>query len=133
MKKRGESFPELVGVYERLLGPGGCKWDRKQTHRSLIKYLREESRELASAVRRKDWKNVEEELGDVLMQVVFHSELARREGLFNIDDVIGGIIKKLRRRHPHVFGNVRVKSAREVVINWNRIKRREKSAPHPQI
>ena len=127
MNRRGKSFPELVSVYEKLLGPGGCQWDRKQTHRSLIRYLMEESRELDSAVRRKDWKNVEEELGDVLMQVVFHSELARRKGLFDIDDVICGIVKKLRRRHPHVFGNVRVKSAREVVINWNRIKRRERS------
>lgn len=92
----------------------------------------EESRELDRAVRREDWKNVEEELGDVLMQVVFHSELARKKGLFNIDDVIRGIVEKLRRRHPHVFGNVRVKSAREVVINWNRIKRREKSARKPK-
>jgi len=132
MKRRGGSFPELVGVYERLLGPEGCRWDRQQTHRSLIRYLMEEARELDRAVRRKDWENVEEELGDVLMQVVFHSELARKAGLFDIDDVIGGIVRKLRRRHPHVFGNVRVKSAREVVVNWKRIKKREKASRKPK-
>ncbi len=128
MKKRGFSFTELVYVFERLLGPGGCQWDRKQTHRTLIKYLMEEAHELARAIRRKDWKNLEEELGDVLMQVVFHAELARREGLFDIDDVVGGIVSKLKRRHPHVFGKIKVKSTKEIIDNWNKIKELEKRA-----
>jgi len=110
----------------RLLGKGGCPWDREQTHRTLLKYLREETGEVAAAVRKKDWKNLEEELGDVLLQVVFHSALAKKAGRFDIGDVISGINAKLVRRHPHVFGGAPLSTPEEVLAQWDRIKRKEK-------
>lgn len=119
-------FRELKKVFEKLHGPQGCLWDKKQTHKTLLPYLVEESKEFISAVRKGDHSNMKEELGDILLQVMFHSQIASKEGSFTVEDVIDVLIKKLKRRHPHVFGKVKVKSARQIIINWNRIKAREK-------
>jgi tetrapyrrole methylase family protein/MazG family protein len=124
--KKTTKFNELKKIFKILQGPKGCLWDKKQTHRTLLPYLKEESREFIDAVKSGDLRHMQEELGDILLQVMFHSQIASRENTFDIEDVIGGLIKKLKMRHPHVFGKVKVKSAREVIINWNRIKAKEK-------
>ncbi|MFA6584156.1 MAG: MazG nucleotide pyrophosphohydrolase domain-containing protein [Elusimicrobiaceae bacterium] len=127
MKKTGSEFEKLVEVMRKLRSKDGCPWDREQTHKSLLRYLREESAEVEIAVKRGDWDNLCEELGDVLLQVVFHAEIARQAGLFNIDDVVRGIHKKLVRRHPHVFGRKsKINSPAKVVIQWEEIKKKEK-------
>jgi MazG family protein len=103
-----------------------CDWDRAQTHESLRPYLIEEAHELDDALRRGDPADTREELGDVLLQVAFHAQLAADEGAWDVDDVAQGIVEKLIRRHPHVFGNVEVTGADEVLVNWERIKAEEK-------
>ncbi len=124
---RSTSLASLEKIIKILLGPGGCPWDRKQTHSSLLKHLREESDEVAQAVRRRDWRNLEEELGDVLLQVVLHSALARRDGRFSLADVIRGINSKMVRRHPHVFGRQDALSTpAQVLRQWKKIKVLEK-------
>lgn len=123
-------FTQLKKVLERLHGPRGCLWDKKQTHRTLIKYLQEEAGEFIVAVRKNDFHNMREELGDILLQVMFHSQIADKEGKFNVEDVIGDLVKKLKRRHPHVFGKVQVKSTRQIIRNWHKIKAREKERRH---
>ena len=120
------SLRSLELIMETLLAPGGCPWDRKQTHSTLLKYLREEAGEVARAVRRKDWKNLEEELGDVLLQVVFHSALARRAGRFRLSDVIRAVNSKMVRRHPHVFGGAALGTSGQVLRQWKKIKQAEK-------
>ena len=121
-------FEDLVRIMDTLLEEGGCPWDRAQTHSTLLKYLREEAGEVARAVRRRDWENLEEELGDLMLQVVFHSALARRAGRFSIGDVIRTINAKLVRRHPHVFGRKTLSGQAQVLEEWDRIKAREKAA-----
>lgn len=111
---------------DRLRGPGGCPWDKHQTHESLIKYLFEESLELQTAIRNQDLENIKEELGDILLQVVFHSRIASETGCFNIADVISEINKKLIRRHPHVFGKKKLKNSAQVIKQWKKIKALEK-------
>jgi len=125
--RRSRRFEDLVRIMDILLGEGGCPWDRRQTHGTLLKYLKEEAGEVALAVKKKDWKNLEEELGDVLLQVVFHSALARKAGRFSITDVIGAINAKLVRRHPHVFGGKKLDTPAQVLVEWNKIKKREKA------
>lgn len=120
------SFDELVKIMKTLQAPGGCPWDREQTHESLKPYLIEETYELAEAIDSGKDEAIAEELGDVLLQVVFHAELAEREGKFTIDDVINGISKKMIRRHPHVFGDTDVENSSQVLTNWEEIKRQEK-------
>jgi len=122
------SYPldPLVEVMERLLGPGGCPWDRQQTHQTLKKYLIEEAYEVIEAIDQEDMHKLCEELGDLLLQVVFHATLARKRGDFDINKVIAGITEKLVRRHPHVFGTKEVKDARQVLVNWEEIKHSEK-------
>ena len=119
-------FIELKKVFDTLHGPKGCPWDKKQTHRTLLKYLKEEVGEFIAEVRRKDYAHMKEELGDILLQVMFHAKIASKEGRFDIEDVIDFLIKKLTRRHPHVFGDIKVKSVRQVLKNWNKIKLLEK-------
>lgn len=119
-------FHELKALFRTLLGPGGCPWDREQTHETLIPYLREEAEEFIDAVESGDRAHMREELGDILLQVMFHAQLASGEGAFTVEDVIAGLIDKLTRRHPHVFGDTVVGSSREVVENWNRIKAGER-------
>lgn len=109
-----------------LLEPGGCPWDRRQTHSTLLKYLQEEAGEVSRAVRRRDWENLKEELGDVLLQVVFHAGLARRAGRFDLSDVIRTINAKMIRRHPHVFGGPSLSTSAQVLRQWKKIKLAEK-------
>jgi tetrapyrrole methylase family protein/MazG family protein len=111
---------------QRLRGEGGCPWDREQTHQSLARHLLEETHETLEAIDSGDPDRIREELGDLLLQVVFHAEMGRQEGTFDIDDVAEGIVTKLVRRHPHVFGQADVDSAAEVLVNWERIKAEEK-------
>jgi len=126
MVKNKTNFIKLKKVFKALHGPKGCLWDKKQTHFSLLPYLREESGEFISAVKKGDLHNMKEELGDILLQVMFHCELASKEKKFDIEDVIEVLIKKLIRRHPHVFGKVKVNSPEEIVTNWKKIKLLEK-------
>jgi tetrapyrrole methylase family protein/MazG family protein len=125
--RRKTSFPEIVRTMAKLRAPGGCPWDREQTHVTLLKYLREESREVEKAVKRKDYDNLCEELGDVLLQVLFHADIAKEAGRFDIYDVIEGLKSKLVRRHPHVFSRHKKKlTPAQVHAQWNRIKAAEK-------
>jgi XTP/dITP diphosphohydrolase len=123
---KGSALLELVGVEERLRGPGGCPWDREQDHRTLAKYAVEEVYELVEAIAGGDPDHIREELGDVLLQVVFHAQIAADEGTFDIDDVARGIVDKLVRRHPHVFADTEVADADEVMANWEELKAAEK-------
>lgn len=127
----GKSVEKLDGIMKRLLAPGGCPWDREQTHETLLKHLFSEADEVRRAVKKGDWKNLEEELGDVLLQVVFHAELARRAGKFDLRGVVDGISEKLVRRHPHVFGGKKLATAEEVLVQWNAIKKAEKKGKLP--
>ncbi len=120
-------FTQLKKLFGILHGPKGCLWDKKQTHASLIPYLKEESAEFILALRDNDYKHMKEELGDMLLQVMFHCQIASKEGKFNVEDVIAGLIEKLKRRHPHVFGKTKVRSARQIIRNWNKIKLLEKA------
>jgi len=122
----GATLTRLVGVMRRLLAPDGCPWDREQSFETLRKYVLEEACEVIDAIDSGDRKAVREELGDLLLQVVFQAELARREGSFAIDDVVAGIVDKLVHRHPHVFGNLSAKDADEVLRNWEKLKAKEK-------
>jgi len=106
----------------RLRGPGGCPWDAEQTHASLARHLLEETHELLAAIDDGDPDAVRDELGDVLLQVVFHAQISADEGRWDVDDVARGLVEKLIRRHPHVFGDVEVSGADEVLVNWERIK-----------
>jgi MazG family protein len=120
-------FERLVGIMKRLLDPDGCPWDREQTHESLKPYIIEESYEVCDAIDRGDFDDLKEELGDVALQIVFHAELARRASRFDISEVLNSICNKLISRHPHVFGDTDVKTSREVLANWEEIKKKEKS------
>lgn len=119
-------FIELKKIFSVLHGAKGCLWDKKQTHLSLIPYLKEESAELIAAIKNNNYPHIQEELGDILLQVMFHSQIANKGNKFDVEDVIEGLINKLKRRHPHVFGKVRVKSARQIIANWHKIKAGEK-------
>jgi len=110
----------------RLRGPGGCPWDHEQTHRSLARHLLEETHEVLDAIDADDRELLREELGDVLLQVAFHAQMAADDGAWDVDDVAEGIVRKLIRRHPHVFGELEVSGADEVLVNWERIKAEEK-------
>jgi tetrapyrrole methylase family protein / MazG family protein len=122
----GERLLDLVRVMARLRGPGGCPWDAEQDHRSLARHLLEEAHEVLDAIDGGDPERLRDELGDLLLQVVFHAQMAADEGRFDVDDVADGIVRKLIRRHPHVFGEVEVSGADEVLVNWERIKAEEK-------
>ena len=125
-------FDKLIDIVKKLRAPDGCPWDRKQTLYSLKDALIEETCELTDALDNKDIENIKEELGDVLLHVVFHSQTACEDGLFNIEDVICGINEKLIRRHPHVFKNEHYETAEQVKERWDEIKKEEnkdKTAP----
>lgn len=126
-KTKSEQFPRLVGIFKKLRGKNGCVWDKKQTHETLIKYLFEESREFKRAVFKGDAENMKEELGDVLLQIIFHAQIAKENKSFDIYDVISSLNEKLIRRHPHVFGKSKAKTEREVTKQWEEIKKIEKS------
>lgn len=121
------TFADLVETFAILRGPNGCPWDKKQTHESLIKCLQNESQELIDAINNKDDENLKEELGDVLLQVLIHSQIAAEEGKFTIDDVIQGLYDKLHRRHPHVFGaHAKAASPEEALAVWREMKKKER-------
>ncbi|MCL1956318.1 MAG: nucleoside triphosphate pyrophosphohydrolase [Fibromonadales bacterium] len=117
---------KLLEIMQRLRSADGCPWDREQNFNSLLPYLLEESYEYIDAVQSENLKNMVEELGDVMLQVVFHSQIAKEEGKFTIDDVINGICEKMVRRHPHVFGTENLGTSKEVLKKWEEIKSEEK-------
>ncbi len=125
-RKIGKAFESLVALQARLRAPNGCPWDREQTHDSLRKYLVEETYEVLDALDSGDPRKFADELGDLLLQVVFHAELAAEAGKFDIADVIEHIYTKMVRRHPHVFGSVRADTSAEVLKNWEQIKSEER-------
>jgi tetrapyrrole methylase family protein/MazG family protein/ATP diphosphatase len=122
----GSTLPRLVEIMQRLLAPGGCPWDREQTLQTLRPYVIEEAHEVVDAIDRGSPADLREELGDLLLQVVFQAELARAQQWFGPDDVIAAICDKLVRRHPHVFADTRVSGSAEVIANWEAIKAEEK-------
>ncbi len=121
----GERLLDLVRVQALLRAPGGCPWDREQTHRSLARHLLEEAHELLAAIDAEDEDGMRDELGDLLLQVTFHAQIAADEGRFDIDDVAEGLVAKLVHRHPHVFGDIDVADADEVLRNWEKLKAEE--------
>jgi MazG family protein len=126
-KQTGAAVTQLVGLMQRLLAEGGCPWDREQTLETLVPYLVEETYEVVDAIAAGDVADHREELGDLLLQIAFQSELRFAEGKFGIDDVARGIVAKLVRRHPHVFGDVVAKDAGAVLANWAKLKAVEKA------
>lgn len=124
--RAGLAFARLISVMARLRAPGGCPWDREQTHATLAIHLLEEAHEALDAIDREDMVDLEEELGDLLLQIVFHAEIARGERAFDAADVVEELIAKLVHRHPHVFGDVVVSGAEEVVANWEALKHGQK-------
>lgn len=127
-----KTFDELVSVMSRLRAPGGCPWDREQTYATLAQYLLEEAYETFDAIQEADQtgetSNLREELGDILLQVVFHSTIAAEKGDFTIDEVAGGVTQKLVLRHPHVFGDANLETATDVLNNWDTLKANERKA-----
>ena len=126
-KQTGAAVSQLCGLMQRLLAEGGCPWDREQTLQTLVPYLVEETYEVVDALASGDADDHREELGDLLLQIVFQSELRFTEGKFGIDDVARGIVAKLVRRHPHVFGDVVAKDSGDVLANWAKLKAVEKA------
>ncbi len=122
-----QEFANLVEIIARLRGPDGCPWDKKQTHTSLREFLLEESYEVLDALDEEDYHKLCQELGDLLLQIVLHAQIASENGEFKLEEVLKNINTKLVRRHPHIFSNVRVKDAEEVSFNWESIKKAERS------
>ena len=127
-KEQGVQLERLLAIMQKLRAPGGCPWDREQTHESLISNMLEEAYECVDTIREQDPAHMKEELGDVLLQVVFHAEIANEKGNFNFDDVAREISDKLVRRHPHVFGDVIAEDSDAVLTNWEQIKREERKS-----
>lgn len=122
----GERFERAVAIMARLRGPGGCPWDREQTFDSIKPYTLEETYEVLEAIDNRDWKELPGELGDLLLQVLFYSQMAKEEGTFSIDDVLDRLSNKLIHRHPHVFGDVKAETSSDVLRNWEALKSEEK-------
>jgi MazG family protein len=127
-EKIGSSFADFVGIIDRLRSPGGCPWDHEQTHMTLRQATIEEAYEVVHAIEAGDAANLQEELGDLLLHVVFHSDIAMRAGSFTIQDVVAGVSEKMIRRHPHVFGDAKAADAEAVLENWEELKRQERAA-----
>jgi tetrapyrrole methylase family protein/MazG family protein len=123
-KKKKYNFKDLLKIMERIRKK--CPWDKKQTNESILKYLKEETEEFGQALKNKEYKEIKEELGDILWQVIFHSQILKEKNILTIEDVIDNLCKKMIRRHPHVFGNKKVKDEKEVIENWEKIKEKEK-------
>jgi len=133
MTDEKKGFDRLVEIMRRLRGPGGCPWDAEQTHESLKRYLVEECYEVIEAIDSKNPENLKEELGDLLLQPVFHAVIAEEYGAFTLDEVIETICDKLVLRHPHVFGDKVIKTADEQLENWERIKKEEKGEERKSV
>jgi MazG family protein len=126
MPTTGERFERVVAIMERLRAPGGCPWDREQTFDSIKPYTLEEAYEVLEAIDNRDWNELPGELGDLLLQVLFYSEMAKEQGTFFIDDVLDRLSDKLVNRHPHVFGEVKADTSAEVKRNWEALKIEER-------
>ena len=126
LNEEKHDFKSLCELTEVLRGEGGCPWDREQTHKSIRNDIIEETYEVVEAIDKEDLTLMREELGDVLFQVIFHSEIERERGTFCVDDVIDDICKKMIHRHPHVFGEIKVNGSADVLTNWDKIKNEEK-------
>lgn len=124
--ERLDTFQSLVEIMNLLRSPNGCPWDREQNHESLTQYAVEETFEFVDAVEKSNLENMVEELGDMMLQIVFHAQIGKEEKTFTIEDVIRGICTKMVTRHPHVFGDVKVENADHVLKNWEKIKEAEK-------
>ena len=120
-------FDTLMELMRRLRGPGGCPWDAEQTHESLKRYLLEETYEVMEAIDAASTPMLREELGDLLLQVVFHAVVGEERGEFNIDEIIDTLNDKLIRRHPHVFADLKINDIDQLIDNWERIKKKEKA------
>lgn len=132
-KTTGERFERAVRIMAKLRAPGGCPWDREQTFDTIKPYTLEETYEVLDAIDQRDWDGLTGELGDLMLQVLFYSEMASGEKHFNIDDVLDRLADKLVKRHPHVFGDVKADTPKEVLRNWEALKAREKAdSPQPQ-
>ncbi|MDD3364326.1 MAG: nucleoside triphosphate pyrophosphohydrolase [Syntrophomonas sp.] len=125
MSRKAEALDELMGIMNVLLAPGGCPWDREQTHESLVRYLIEEAYEVIEAINEGDMHKLCEELGDLLLQVVFHAALAEQEGHFDFADLSRTVSKKMVDRHPHVFGSMHLQTSEDVLDNWEDFKKKE--------
>src|SRR5213083_2829775 len=126
MSSTGERFQRAVSIMARLRGPGGCPWDREQNFDSIKPYTLEETYEVLEAIDNRDWDELTGELGDLLLQVLFYSQMAQEENRFSIDDVLDRLSNKLVNRHPHVFGDVTAETSAEVLRNWEALKAKEK-------
>jgi MazG family protein len=129
MPTTGERFERAVAIMARLRGPGGCPWDREQDFDSIKRYTVEETYEVLEAIDKRDWNELAGELGDLLLQVLFYSQMAREAGTFSIDDVLDRLSDKLVQRHPHVFGQAKAETPAEVLRNWEALKAEEKKQP----
>lgn len=123
----GTSFESFAEIVAHLRAPNGCPWDREQTHETLRKHLLEESYEAISAIDSGDFADMREEFGDLLLQVVLQSQIANEEGKFNVNEVVQGIYSKIVRRHPHVFGDLKLENVQGVLANWEKLKEKERS------
>jgi uncharacterized protein YabN with tetrapyrrole methylase and pyrophosphatase domain len=128
--KQKSAINDLLKVMAKLRSPNGCPWDREQTHLTLRRHAIEEVYELIDAIEARDDHEMAEELGDLLLQVVFHAQMAKERGAFDFEKVTRHLVDKLIRRHPHVFGKTKVKNVDEVWANWEKIKRAEKRGTH---
>ncbi len=126
MKSDQAMFEQLIAIMKRLRGPGGCPWDAEQTHESLTRYLLEETYEVIEAIEAKSPEHIKEELGDLLLQPVFHAAIAEEAGTFTMNDIITTLCDKLVRRHPHVFGDLQIADSAAQIENWEQIKKTEK-------
>ncbi|HJX85078.1 MAG TPA: nucleoside triphosphate pyrophosphohydrolase [Candidatus Angelobacter sp.] len=122
----GEKFEKAVAIMARLRAPGGCPWDREQTFDTIKKYTLEETYEVLEAIDNRDWPELTNELGDLLLQVLFYAEMGKEDGKFSIDDVLDALSNKLIHRHPHVFGDVKAANAEQALKNWEALKAEEK-------
>ena len=125
MSQNSEALEELIAIMDQLLGEGGCPWDREQTHESLVRFLIEETYEVIEAINQQDMNEMANEMGDLLLQIVFHAALAEREGAFSFADVARTVSKKMVDRHPHVFGSMQLETAEDVLDNWEGFKKKE--------
>jgi tetrapyrrole methylase family protein/MazG family protein len=125
MSPTGKKFEELVGIMRKLRAPGGCPWDREQSYKDIAAHTLEETHEVLAAIDREDYEELCEELGDLLLQILFYAQIAREENRFTIDDVIAAITKKLIHRHPHVFGEMKISNPDQVVEQWEKLKQQE--------